>query len=129
MVSKNILLCLLAHILSEIEHICDYVVFIDKGKIIKQGSLDKFKLQKNKTQKYYFEFNENAKLLVDKLKKCEGGSGFLRSIIMSPDMKSFEVEFEDGAEKKNILEKICDLNLDLLEMKKSKSTLESFFNN
>ena len=39
------------------------------------------------------------------LKKCEGGSGFLRSIIMSPDMKSFEVEFEDGAEKKKIFSK------------------------
>ena len=57
--SRNTSLILTTHYMEEAEYLCDYIIIMDKGKILAEGTLDKLlaKTRNNEMAEFYFDKN------------------------------------------------------------------------
>ena len=67
---KNTSLVLTTHYMEEAEHLCDYVVIMDKGKILTEGTLDQLLAAHSNREVISFTVNEERR--VDSLVRIEG---------------------------------------------------------
>ena len=56
---ENMSILISSHILSEVENICDQIVIIDKGKIIKKFGIEEVKYKHINLEDEYFKIIEN----------------------------------------------------------------------
>lgn len=85
-----------SHVVSDVEEICNKVVFIEGGKLIYEGSVEAL-LNKNATNKYKIKANLNNEIQI------------------------FHVDFE---EKNNLLKDLLSKNADLMSVEKETPSLE-----
>ena len=85
-----------SHIVSDVEEICNQVVFIEKGKLIYTGSIDEIIL-KNSNDDYIVRFIKNGTIVSEKIKESD---------------------------KNQFLSKLMAENINILEIEKEKPTLE-----
>ena len=85
-----------SHIVADVEQICNKVVFIEKGKLIYEGSIDEL-IHKNSNDYYTISYMENDKLAVVKIRETE---------------------------KNQYLSDLIKANINIIEVEKDKLTLE-----
>ena len=85
-----------SHIVSDVEEICNKVIFIEKGKLVYEGNVDTL-LHKHSNDLYVVKTIVNGNLMINRLQKHE---------------------------KDAFMKKMLDENIEILEVEKEKTTLE-----
>lgn len=108
-----------SHIVPDVEEVCDTVIFLEKGKLLYQGSIDEL-IVKNIGASYLIKVggvidldNLSSKYNLKRLIPFEGGA-------------SFEVE---SSQKDSCLRAILELGGDVHQLAQSKMSLEEIFYN
>jgi len=102
------------HILSDVEHICDEVAFLHRGKIVLQGSVDEVKKGRKNAVEIALEQPEDSQALLrafPSLKSAEGNILLLEDVRMVPE----------------ILRRIAEQKLPVLRIEQKKPSLEDVF--
>jgi ABC-2 type transport system ATP-binding protein len=93
---KGVTIFFSSHVVSDVEEICNKVVFIERGQLIYQGSIDEL-IMKNTEDLYRVKYFEDEKIIIDHL--------------------------SEKAKKEKIKE-LINKNIDILEIEKERPTLE-----
>lgn len=124
---KDHTILLSSHILTEVNEICDRVIIIDKGKIIATdtGENLKKKIGKNIVD-IIIEDPENN---INKIKHDIDGIIDIKFINENENKeKEYQIEAEERVDiRKELMNKLGKLNIVIIELKKTKSTLEDVF--
>lgn len=124
---KDHTILLSSHILTEVNEICDRVIIIDKGKIIATdtGENLKKKIDKNIVD-IIIEDPENN---INKIKHDIDGIIDIKFINENENKeKEYQIEAEERVDiRKELMNKLGKLNIVIIELKKTKSTLEDVF--
>lgn len=119
---KSIAVLISSHLLSEIELICDSVIVINKGQVIKEDSIENIKRYNfNKIENGYYLETDNTKKALEIIEK-EG-------ITVSVDNNQC-IRFDLPKEKvTSLLNVLIGNGLQIFEIAKQKNTLEDIFLN
>lgn len=124
---KDHTILLSSHILTEVNEMCDRVIIIDKGKIIATdtGENLKKKIDKNIVD-IIIEDPENN---INKIKHDIDGIIDIKFINENENKeKEYQIEAEERVDiRKELMNKLGKLNIVIIELKKTKSTLEDVF--
>lgn len=80
-----------SHVVADVEEICNKVVFIEKGKLIYEGSIDEL-IHRNSTDDYRIKYFENNQLVIAKVPSQEKDA-FIKKLVFN-DLKIVEIEKE-----------------------------------
>lgn len=94
--ARGITIFFSSHVVSDVEEICNKVVFIEKGKLIYEGSIDELIL-KNSNDDYRIKYFAENELRIEKVSTLE---------------------------KDNVLKKLINNNYNIVSLEKEKPTLE-----
>ena len=118
-----------SHILTEINQICDRVIIIDNGKIVATDTTDnlKKKIEKNIINIIIEDPDNNIEKIKNKIKEITDIKYIGNK---SENEKEYQIEAENRIDiRKELMSKLSELNVTIVELKKSKSTLEDVFVN
>ena len=118
-----------SHILTEINQICDRVIIIDNGKIIATDTTENLENRiENNIINVVVEDSDNN---IEKVKDSIKGITDIRFIGDKEDNeKEYQIEADSGVDiRKELMSKLSELNITIVELKKTKSTLEDVFVN
>ena len=111
-----------SHILSEIENICDHLVIIDEGKIIKQGNINDMRSHAKKTAIYKIRYSGD----IDELRSLENRTSYLELISIEDDI--LQISIEDSEKNLNcLLKEMINKNITICEISISNQNMESMF--
>lgn len=114
-----------SHLLSEIQHICDYLILIDKGKIIKQASYKDFITNCDNTISYDIKVRRNQQNLYYYIKNK---SEIDNIIIKEDNIISFDFNSKNEEKVLNdILEIVLSNKNGLISLNKVTNNLEDVF--
>jgi ABC-2 type transport system ATP-binding protein len=110
--------------MEEAENLCEYVIIMDKGKIITEGTLDQLLSKNNATDIIEFTYGNEAALDVDQINipGCR--------IEFDNNIKKAKVKFADGKTSQHLhelLDIINNKNINLKSLSCTKSNLEDLF--
>lgn len=118
-----------SHILTEINQICDRVIIIDNGKIIATDTTENLenRIEKNIINVVVEDPDNNIEKVKDNIKRITD----IRFIGDKEDNeKEYQIEADSGVDiRKELMSKLSELNITIVELKKTKSTLEDVFVN
>jgi ABC-2 type transport system ATP-binding protein len=80
-----------SHVVADVEEICNKVVFIEKGKLIHEGSIDELIL-KHSNDLYDIKYVANEKIVIEKVHEAEKNKKILE--IMNKNFQIIEIEKE-----------------------------------
>jgi len=112
----GIAIIMASHLLGEIERVCDYLVAIDAGHLLRAAQLDTFT---EHTGTLIVEVDDGAQALADTLK----GLGLTVRI----DASSILVEIDGDETYDHVRDAVVDLGLPLLRMEPRRAHLEDLF--
>lgn len=104
-----------SHILPEVEQICDRVIIIDRGRLLRAGSLRELLESANRVEIVAHRLDEELERTL-----VEHGA----SIEQTPDQARIVI---DASRKREAVELIWSAGFDVIAMNPLKSTLEEFF--
>jgi ABC-2 type transport system ATP-binding protein len=105
-----------SHLLGEIERVCDHLVAIDAGRLLRAAALDTFTQQ---TGTLIVEVDEGVSTLAERLR----GIGHAVRV----DGRHVLVEIRDGATHDAVRDAVVDLDLALIRVEPRRSSLEDLF--
>ena len=118
-----------SHILTEINQICDRVIIIDNGKIIATDTTENLenRIEKNIINVVVEDPDNN----IDKIKNSIKEITDIKFIGKNDDNdKEYQIEADSGVDiRKELMSKLSELNITIVELKKTKTTLEDVFVN
>lgn len=88
---KGVTIFFSSHVVADVEEICNKVVFIEKGKLIHQGSVDEL-IIKHSNDLYDIKYLVNEKIIVEKIHESEKNKKILE--IMNNGNQILEIEKE-----------------------------------
>ena len=116
-----------SHILAEVNEICDKIIIIDNGKII---AVDTSENLKNKIDKNIVDIViEDPDNNINKIKENVDGITDIKFIgEKEKNEKEFQIEARGDIDiRKELMTELGNLNIVIVELKKTKSTLEDVF--
>ena len=125
----NHTILLSSHILTEINQICERVIIIDKGKIVATDTTENLKKKKKKNiiNIVVEDPDNNIEKIKDDIKEITEVKFISKK---SQNEKEYQLEVEAGADiRKELMSKLSEFNITIVELKKAKSTLEDVFVN
>ena len=125
----NHTILLSSHILTEINQICERVIIIDKGKIVATDTTENLenKIEKNIINIVVEDPDNNIEKIKDDIKEITEVKFISKK---SQNEKEYQLEVEAGADiRKELMSKLSEFNITIVELKKAKSTLEDVFVN
>ena len=125
----NHTILLSSHILTEINQICERVIIIDKGKIVATDTTENLenKIEKNIINIIVEDPDNNIEKIKDDIKEITEVKFISKK---SQNEKEYQLEVEAGADiRKELMSKLSEFNITIVELKKAKSTLEDVFVN
>ncbi len=125
----NHTILLSSHILTEINQIFDRVIIIDKGKIVATDTTENLenKIEKNIINIVVEDPDNNIEKIKDVIKEITEVKFISKK---SQNEKEYQLEVEAGADiRKELMSKLSEFNITIVELKKAKSTLEDVFVN
>ena len=125
----NHTILLSSHILTEINQICERVIIIDKGKIVATDTTENLenKIEKNIINIVVEDPDNNIEKIKDVIKEITEVKFISKK---SENEKEYQLEVEAGADiRKELMSKLSEFNITIVELKKAKSTLEDVFVN
>ena len=125
----NHTILLSSHILTEINQICERVIIIDKGKIVATDTTENLenKIEKNIINIVVEDPDNNIEKIKDVIKEITEVKFISKK---SQNEKEYQLEVEAGADiRKELMSKLSEFNITIVELKKAKSTLEDVFVN
>ncbi len=112
------------HIMQEVQALCDWVVIINKGKIVANESMDSLRATMADKQYVILEFSEPCEITA-----ISEISGIVAHEPLD-DQNFCKLEVEKGADLRNeILKVAAEKNLPLVGIKQDSSSLEEMFHN
>lgn len=118
-----------SHILTEINQICDRVIIIDNGKIIATDTTENLenRIEKNIINVVVEDPDNNIEKVKDSIKGITDIT-FIED--KEDNEKEYQIEADSGVDiRKELMSKLSELNITIVELKKTKSTLEDVFVN
>ena len=118
-----------SHILTEINQICDRVIIIDNGKIIATDTTENLenRIAKNIINVVVEDPDNNIEKVKDSIKGITDIT-FIED--KEDNEKEYQIEADSGVDiRKELMSKLSELNITIVELKKTKSTLEDVFVN
>lgn len=89
--SKGVTIFFSSHVVADVEEICNKVVFIEKGKLIHEGSIDELIL-KHSNDLYDIKYVVNEKIIIEKVHEAEKNKKILE--IVNSGNQILEIEKE-----------------------------------
>lgn len=118
-----------SHILTEINQICERVIIIDKGKIIATDTPENLEdaISQNVIEITVEDPDKRINRIKDLVKGIEKINYITRK---NNNEEEYKIEIEKNVDiRKELITALSELNITLIELKKSKSTLEEVFVN
>ncbi|MGH2627117.1 MAG: ABC transporter ATP-binding protein [Anaerolineales bacterium] len=112
----GIAIVMASHLLGEIERVCDYLVVIDGGQLVRSGPITGFT---ERTQVLAVEVESGAVALAERLR----GAG----LVVKEEGRLVLVGTEDGPPYDLIRDTVVDLGVGLVRMEQRRQTLEDLF--
>ena len=112
-----------SHILTEVENTCDYIIIIDKGKILQQGTCEQILRQKEAGAIYRLRVQKDGLKFVDALK---GISGIANASVVADNLIEFNANDMDETIDR-VVKKTVDAGVGLRELTPQSKTLEDVF--
>lgn len=123
-ISKEKTIIFSTHIMQEVQALCDWVVIINKGKIVANESMDSLRNSMADKQYIILEFSESCD--ISSLTQLKG----IVNHEPIDDQNHCKLEVEKGADLRNeILKVATENNLPLVGIKQDSSSLEEMFHN
>lgn len=123
-ISKEKTIIFSTHIMQEVQALCDWVVIINKGKIVANESMDSLRNSMADKQYIILEFSESCDIA--SLTQLKG----IVNHEPIDDQNHCKLEVEKGADLRNeILKVAAENNLPLVGIKQDSSSLEEMFHN
>lgn len=123
-ISKEKTIIFSTHIMQEVQALCDWVVIINKGKIVANESMDSLRNSMADRQYIILEFSESCDIA--SLTRLKG----IVNHEPIDDQNHCKLEVEKGADLRNeILKVAAENNLPLVGIKQDSSSLEEMFHN
>ena len=111
-----------SHYMEEVELLCDYIIILDKGKVIAKGSSDELKDMININEKVSFETENLNEDLIDKIKKLPNIIDF------SYKSNTCNLTFSHGNDNLiNLIRLLGEFNLSYDNLFSQKPTLNDVF--
>ena len=120
--SKDHTVMLSSHILTEVESVCDEVIHIDSGEILKSGQLSDYMSTSTSSSKSYFlKIDENSIKYIPILEKLNG-------LKLEKVNNGFKIEFDPGVISLNqIILLLVESNITIQEIHLLKDSIENIF--
>jgi ABC-2 type transport system ATP-binding protein len=112
----GIAIIMASHLLGEIERVCDHLVAIDAGRLLRSAALDTFTQQ---TGTLIVEVDDGVPALAERL--TDSG------LAVRVDGRHVLVELRDGATHDAVRDAVVDLGLALIRIEPRRSSLEDLF--
>ena len=117
-----------SHILSEVSQICDKLIIINDGKLVKEDTAEKIEKSENKNDSIYISVQDDESK-INNLKKSIKAIKEINHIKDNADgTKSYEIEIEKDANiQKELMRELTNNGIVLFELKNDKEDLEKAF--
>ncbi|MBN1520934.1 MAG: ATP-binding cassette domain-containing protein [Candidatus Aureabacteria bacterium] len=113
------------HILTEVEAVCEKVIIIHQGRIVKQSGMDELTSPSAGAVRITLEFKGEKEEFIKACRTIEGVTGIIETSVGSVIVETLSPSEERVRER--IFHAAVSSKTTLLEMKKDKVTLESIF--
>jgi ABC-2 type transport system ATP-binding protein len=114
------------HIMQEVEAICDRVVIINQGKIVKKGTLEEITQHQHATHITHVSVKSTTKKVQTVLEKIKDVKEIHKIVGLAPRTCAFSVS-SDKDLRGEISQAIIKAGLELLEISSEKQTMEDVF--
>jgi ABC-2 type transport system ATP-binding protein len=104
-----------SHILSEIEHVCDRIIIIDRGRLLRIGSMQEMLAERSHVQ-----------IIVDHVPESLEGTLIERGASITRDGDAIHIVI-DAAQRRAVVETLSAGGCDVLSLTPMKSSLEEVF--